>query len=570
VSHISTLIDAFRAAAEQARPQKGYTFIESSQSEFVSFQQLWQQATTSAGALQQLGVERGDRVLLVLPTGAEFARLYLATLLSGAAPCVLFDPKGTQQEAIGAQRVREIGDHLGARLLITTEKHLPLWPPQDLSFEVVTPQALQQQEGAPWRPVPVAGSDLALIQATSGSTETPKCVLLTHQNVLANLQQIGQRIRMHGEDVVVCWLPLFHDMGLIGCFLITLYWKLHGVFMSPYRFLRRPVEWLRTISHYGGTLSPAPNFAFALAARRISDKDLEGLDLSSWRSALCGAEPIDVRVLEEFVTRLAPNGFHPYALVPCYGMAEASLAVSMHHPGTAWRFEVISRQALVGQNRAVEVATSDAGALFISDCGPAMDGTRIEIRDPQGNRLADGEVGVIWIQGPSVTQGYHNLPERTAELIQDGWLNTGDMGYVRRGRIFVTGRAKDMIVVRGHNYLPTDFEWAAAEVSGVQEGRVVAFGVYDPASATEQIYMVVEQPRDKFAEEGETLQWRDLIKTHVARKTGLLPAHVDVVPRNTIPRTTSGKVQRGLTRSLYFQFHAPGAAHSASLQSAGD
>jgi len=546
-----TLIEALESAVQHSTPQQGYTFLEGSEANHVTFERLWARAKAYAGALQHRDVQKCDRVLVVLPTSAEFASIYLGLLLCGAVPCVLPSPEGARNRVDAIRRVSHVAVQLSAKLLITSSELGLLEAETDLPLTAVTVADLQAETGYPWQPVPLSGDDLALIQASSGTTDTPKCVALTHHNVLANLWQIGQRLQVVDDDVVVCWLPLFHDMGLIGCFLFVLYWQLHGVFMAPYRFIRRPITWLKAISDYGGTLSLAPNFAYALVERRVTEQELTQLDLSTWRAALCGAEPIDARTLQKFSRRFAVSGFRPNSLVPCYGLAEASLCVVMHRPGEPLHYEQVSRLALTKEKQAV-IDDQSNDTVLICDCGSPVEGTHIRIIDENGTALPEGYVGSIWISGPSVTAGYYSAPEETDKTLQAGWLNTGDLGYIRNGHLFVTGRNKDLIVIRGHNYQPTDFEWAAAEIPGISQGRVIAFGVYDPAEATEQVYLVCERPLKAEVEEEKLAE---TIKLHVGRQTGVLPAHVGLVTRNTIPKTTSGKLQRARTKSLYFKLN---------------
>jgi acyl-CoA synthetase (AMP-forming)/AMP-acid ligase II len=315
--------------------------------------------------------------------------------------------------------------------------------------------------------------------------------------------------------------------------------------------MRRPASWLRAIGAYGGTLSPAPNFAYALAARRLADRDLEGLDLRSWRAAMCGAEPIAVASLTAFAERFAPYGLRRESLVPCYGLAEASLCVTMQEPGGGLRFEGVSRGRLASEGVAAPVSGWAAGgAVLFADCGEPVSGMAVEIRDDAGRRLPEGRVGAIWISGPSVTGGYVGAPELNAATLRGGWLSTGDLGYLRHGRLFVTGRRKDLIIIRGHNYQPTQFEAAAAELPDIAEGRVAAVGVYSPQEATEQLALLVERPRDAALDEAAL---RAAIRLRVGLRTGVAPAQVVLIPRNGLPKTTSGKLQRTRARQLYLE-----------------
>lgn len=535
----TTLIDSLATAAAGSG---AYIFLDGDSPDELPFTRLAQEAHANAGALQQLGVVQGDRVLVALPTGAAFARVFLGALLCGAAPCVLPAPDNE-----GLEHLRAVAAQLRARLLVTTAAPAA---PAGLPLRVCTPAELAASTH-PFVPVSAAPDDLALIQASSGTTGAPKCIGLTHANLLANIGQIGERLRVAADDVVVSWLPLYHDMGLIGCFLFTLCWGLRGVFMSPQRFMRRPASWLRAIGTYRGTLSPAPNFAYALAARRLTERDLEGLDLSSWRAAMCGAEPIDVASLSAFAERFAPYGLRRESLVPCYGLAEASLCVTMQEPGEGLRFEGVSRARLASEGVATPVSGWAAGrTVSFADCGAPVRGMALEIREGTGRRLPEGRVGAIWIRGPSVTGGYIGAPELNAAALRDGWLSTGDLGYLRHGRLFVTGRHKDLIIIRGHNYQPTQFEAAAAELPGVAEGRVAAVSVYSPQEATECLALLVERPRDAALDENAL---RDAIRLRVGLRTGVVPAQVMLIPRNGLPKTTSGKLQRARARQLYLE-----------------
>jgi len=552
-----TLVEALDAAGHEPSQQKGFTFLNGAAVEHLPFDELGRRAKIYAGALQHQGVQRGNRVLVVLPTGVEFACVYLGVLLCGAAPCVLPSPEGAQNQDESISRLCTVAQQLAARILVTTMAIAKVPALADAPFGIVTIAELTVDPSHAWQPVPVTGDDLALIQASSGTTGRPKCVALSHANILANVQQIGQRLQID-NDVVVCWLPLYHDMGLIGCFLFVLAWQLHGVFMSPYRFLRRPANWLKAISEYGGTLSPAPNFAYALATQRITERELIGIDLATWRGALCGAEPIDVGTLQAFARRFSAYGFRPTSLLPCYGLAEASLCVVLQQPGAPLHYERISRRALAGSGVAVDVDTADAGdATVVCDCGTPVGGMRVRIADDAGRELPDGHVGSVWVSGPSITRGYYNAPDDTRAARRDGWLNTADLGYMRNGHLFITGRWKDLIVIRGHNYQPTDFERVAAEVPGVSFGGVVAVGVYHALEGTEQLYLVCERPRDMPMDDAA---FCTTISVHVGRRTGIVPAQVVLVKRNSIPKTTSGKLQRVRTKLLYIETSSKEAA----------
>jgi acyl-CoA synthetase (AMP-forming)/AMP-acid ligase II len=530
----------------------GFAFLGSSGTDHLPYAHLWYDAESLAGSLQDLGIRRGMRIVLTLPTGPAFARVYAALQLCGAACCVLPLPGNKLTDARGVARIVEVARRIGATAIVCRDDDEKTLTQHGTATAVWTLSHLEDAEESMWQPVAQRGDDVAVIQATSGSTGASKCVLLTHHNILSNLEQIGRRLRIDPTvDVMVSWLPLFHDMGLIGGFLLPMYWRIRGVMMDPFRFLRDPANWLRAISAHRGTISPAPNFAYALTTQRTADGVLADLDLSSWRAAVCGAEPISPAVLERFSGRFASCGFRPDALLPAYGLAEASLCVAMHPPGDRFRVERVSREALTKRREAVvSPAASDDEVAVFCDCGPAVEGTRIRIVSPDGDPLPEGQVGQIVLAGPSIMAGYDGQPAVTGMAMRDGWYWTGDQGYLRDGRLVVTGRVKDLIIIRGQNYPPTEFEWAAEEVPGVRSGRVVAFGVSESGSGTEQLYLICEEPSDRDLDPEEM---RRAVQACVARRTGVWPAHVGLVPRNAIPRTTSGKIQRGLAKANYLR-----------------
>lgn len=543
---VTARVEALVTARHELPPHPRLTFLNGTQTEHLSFDDLFQRAAAYADALQQDGLQPGDRILLALPTSVELAVAFVGAMLAGGVPCVLPAFEGARSQADLLQHCMQVGEQLDARLLVVAPGSFQIPSAGELPFRVAAFHSPPTTSVHHFSPA-VTSDDLALIQASSGTTGRPKCVMLSHANLVANLAQIGERLQIGDGDVMVCWLPLFHDMGLIGCFLLSLYWRMHGVFMTPYRFLRRPATWLRAISDYRGTISPAPNFAYRLAMQRASQQELDGLNLSSWRAAVCGAEQIDVQVLHAFADHFGAYGLRRESLVPCYGLAEASLCAAMHPPGTPVRHERISRTQLAAERIAID--TQSADALLIADCGPPVSGMRLRIVDHTGAELPDGCVGDLWIQGPSITSGYYRLPAETSAALRDGWLDTGDQGYLRDGRLFITGRRKDVIIIRGQNYQPTDFEQAAAEIAELTPGRVVAFGVYEQQEATEQLVLLCEQRMDSADEAG----LRERVQRHVAVRTGVMPTHVVMVARNSIPKTTSGKLQRARAKQTFIE-----------------
>ena len=545
-----TLTHALEQAAQHAPATTGYTFLNRGAAVAMPYRELWRMARQMAATLQAQGIGKGDRVVITLPTSPEFAQLYWGLQLCGAVPCVLPAPSAGREQSQSVQRILAVARQIAASAIIGAADDLAAFAGQEPGCPVWDMAQWTFAEAAAWQPVAQSATDLAVIQATSGSTSSPKCVAVSQFSMAANLEQIGQRLRIDETDVKVGWLPLYHDMGLVGCFFLALYWSIPGIFLTPFQFLRDPRSWLQTISTYKGTLSPAPNFAYALTYKRVSDDNLVGLNLASWKAAICGGEQINTPDMKGFIQRFQAVGFSPNALVPAYGMAEAALCITMYSPGEPLHYETVDQWALAERALAIPVnADGTQPVTTLCDCGAPVVGTHLCIRNDAGAALADGQVGRIWVAGPSLLQEYLNQPAETAALLRDGWLDTGDLGYLRNGRLFVVGRAKEVIIIRGHNYSPIDFERAAEEVAGVAAGRVVAVGIPTPAEGTEQLVLICEQPRE-IAAADKLADWQRTIQSHVGKRTGLFPAQVVAVPRNSIPRTTSGKLQRGLARKM--------------------
>ena len=545
-----TLTHALEQAAQHAPATTGYTFLNRGAAVAMPYRDLWRLARQMAATLQAQGIGKGDRVVITLPTSPEFAQLYWGLQLCGAVPCVLPAPSAGREQSQSVQRILAVARQIAASAIIGAADDLAAFAGQEPGCPVWDMAQWPLAEADAWQPVAQSATDLAVIQATSGSTSSPKCVAVSQFSMAANLEQIGHRLRIDETDVKVGWLPLYHDMGLVGCFFLALYWSIPGIFLTPFQFLRDPRSWLQAISTYKGTLSPAPNFAYALTYKRVSDDNLVGLNLASWKAAICGGEQINTPDMKGFIRRFQAVGFSPNALVPAYGMAEAALCITMYSPGEPLHYETVDQRALAERALAIPVnADGTQPVTTLCDCGAPVAGTHLCIRNDAGAALADGQVGRIWVAGPSLLREYFNQPAETAALLRDGWLDTGDLGYLRNGRLFVVGRAKEVIIIRGHNYSPIDFERAAEEVAGVAAGRVVAVGIPTPAEGTEQLVLLCEQPRE-IATPDKLAAWQRTIQSHVGKRTGLFPAQVVAVPRNSIPRTTSGKLQRGLARKM--------------------
>ncbi len=540
----TTLIEALRQAAVT---DKACIFLDQKEPVMLTYRELLTQAMLVAGKLQHEGICEGDSVVVVLPTGRFFAITFWGIVFAGGVPCVLPSPTLSRAPQRGLAKIERVSQKIGSRLLITTQRESAVWGGDLTGLPLMTVERLESLDTHPWREVVRQPADLAVIQATSGSTSAPKCVMLSQRNIQANCCQLAHRFETSWDDVVVCWLPMFHDMGLIGCFLYSIFCQIQLVLLPPSKFVRRPVRWLNAIHDYRGTQSPAPNFAYGYLMTRVKDAQIATLDLSSWRLAICGAEPIDPLLLDAFLGRYREAGLRPAAIAPAYGMAEVSLCATVYGPRETLSYETVCESSLHEQELAIPLfSDEELGTIIVCNCGRPVSGMQIDIRSEDQTSLAEREVGRIWLKGPSVMQGYMGDAAKTAEVLVEGWLDSGDIGYLRDGCLFVLGREKELIIIRGQNYYPTDFERVAEQVAGIETGRVAAFGVYHATVFSEELQIVCEVKKSQIESD-----LAEQVKAHVASQTGVPPAVVNLVPRGTIPRTTSGKLQRNALKQLY-------------------
>ena len=513
------------------------------------FKVLRDTALDLGGALRARGLERGDYVAVILPDADGFLTTFMGVSTAGLVPMPLAHPYDVTQLDAYFDTVVPLFRLAGARAVVTTPRLYPLLEklPEAVptirfvaSWTELTGPALPKSEQV----------DLeapALLQFTSGSTSQPKGVVLTHASISANVEAIGgpAGLEFGPEDVGVSWLPLFHDMGLIGQALCTLYFHGQTVFLSPMAFLKRPVEWLRAISRHRGTVSFAPNFAYEMCVRRVKDAELDGLDLSSWRVAGCGAEPIQAATLEAFAAKFAPVGFRAESLLPAYGLAEHTLAVSLSPRDRGLRVDTVRASGLAASRRAVPCRTDAPDASRLVACGGPFPGHALRVVDDRGRPVAERVVGEIVVSGPSLMRGYLSGPEATAEVVRDGWLATGDIGYMAGGELYVCGRRKETIIVGGRNYFPQDLESVVDGVPGVRSGGVAAFAATAPGHPDRAV-VVVETYAGVAADAVQAE-----VRRRVLQATGLAVDDIVLAPKGTIARTTSGKLRRAELRERY-------------------
>ncbi|MEO7331787.1 MAG: fatty acyl-AMP ligase [Minicystis sp.] len=552
-----TVVQAIEEAA--ASSKTGFRFIEeSSEAEpFFTHGGIERASARYGGALQSLGAKKGDKVALILPDNADFVFAFLGAIRAGIVPVPIYPPTGLGKLTGYLENTLHIVARSGATILVTNAEIKRMLgtiqaqvPELKKVVAIESIRAMREE----LKPVKVALDDTCFLQFTSGSTSKPKGVILTHENLAANVRaimQLGLGVR-DSVDSGVSWLPLYHDMGLIGFVIAPLYHVNTITFLPPLLFLKRPARWLETVSRHRGSISFGPNFAYALCVKRIKEAEVQHLDLSSWRVAGCGAEPIRAENLRAFADKFAPIGFSEKAFVCCYGMAESTLAISFSKAGTGVHTDTVDGAALWSEGRANLVAEGTPGAVLIVECGSAFEGHEVQTFAPTDETsetpLGDREVGELRLRGPSVTPGYYNEPEKTQEAFAGGWLRTGDLGYLAGGKVFICGRSKELIIVNGRNYYPQDLEWEASKVSGVRKGNVIAFGTLKPHNDRERVVIAFETT---VTVEPERATLKGEVRRVVQQALGLTVDDVLPLPVGVLPKTSSGKLQRAKTRELY-------------------
>lgn len=522
----------------------------------ITYGELWQGARRVAAGLIDHDVQPDEAILIMLPTGRDYFMTFAGVLLAGAVPVPVYPPGRAAQIEDHMQRHIKIAVTARAGLMVTVPEGKPFSRLMAAGVgtlrAVVTTAELSREctiETWPSR----TPQDTAFLQFTSGSTGDPKGVILSHANLMANVRAMGQALEVGPEDVLVSWLPLYHDMGLIGAWFGPLYYAVPLVIMSPLTFLARPERWLQAIHRYKGTISGAPNFAYEACISRIPDAALEGLDLSSWRVAFNGAEAVSPKTLDGFYSRFAESGFRREAMMPVYGLAENCVGLAFPPLDRGPNIDHIDRDTLMSKGIAEPISPDDPRAIALPGCGFPIPGHQIRLVDASGREVPDRVQARIEFQGPSATSGYFRNAEATATLFDGEWLDSKDLGYTVDGELFITGRVKDMIIRGGRNIFPVELEEAVGNLDGIQQGGVAAFGSADPETGTERLVVMAEfRRRDPNAQE----KIRSTISELSVDQIGMPPDVIMLVPPRSVPKTSSGKIRRQAAKILFETGHA--------------
>ena len=521
------------------------------ENETITYGDLAAAAGRLAGNLQSWGLEPGASVGIMLPTGRDFFEAFFGTLLAGGVPVPMYPP----------MRLSQLEEHLRrqAKILKNCEAVLLFVPPEGKALAgllsgqieslrgVTTVGGLEEYDGDVFS-VERQADDLAMLQYTSGSTGDPKGVMLTHANLLANIRAMGTAIEATSEDVFVSWLPLYHDLGLIGAWFGTLYYAVPVVIMSPLRFIVRPESWLWAIHRNSATLSAAPNFAFELCVNKIEDSELEGLDLSSLRMVANGAEPVSPETIRRFTERFEPYGFRPEAMAPVYGLAENSVGLAFSRLGEKPVIDKVDRKTLQQSGMALPASADDRHPMNFVSSGVPLPDNEIRIVDRMGREAAERRQGRLEFRSPSATQGYFGDPDRSRALFHDGWLDSSDLAYVANGNIFITGRIKDIIIKGGRNIYPQEIEEAVGELDGIRKGCVAAFASADPTTGSERLIVVAET---RSTDPAIWVQLQQSVAETVTDVLGMPADQIIIAPPHAVPKTSSGKIRRSTTCDLF-------------------
>ena len=543
--------DTFGDALDYAaQGERGFNFHDprGTLKQVYPFSRLREDSLTVAYALVARGVKPGDRIALIAETGPDFAALFCGAVYAGAWPVPLplptsFGGRDNYIEQLAVQ--------------LSSSDPLMLIGPDEIA--ALTSAAAERQgcghatwadfaarDAAPCDLPKLSPDDICYLQYSSGSTRFPHGVAVTHRSLMSNLAAHSHGMQLTDGDRCISWLPWYHDMGLVGCFLSLIANQVSGDYLKTEDFARRPLAWLDLITrNQGASISYSPTFGYDICSRRISTQTAvsERFDLSRWRLAGNGADMIRPDVMQSFVNAFADAGFKATAFLPSYGLAEATLAVTIMPPGEGIRVELVEEERLSGSPRDL---SRPARYRAIVNCGKPVKDMEVVIRGEKGQSLADHKIGKVWCRGTSVMHSYFRDPEATAECMVDGWLDTGDMGYMADGYLFIVGRAKDMIIINGKNHWPQDIEWAVEQLPGFNHGDIAAFSV-ETENGEEAPAVLVHC---RVSDPDKRLELREQIRDKVRSITGM-NCVVELVPPKSLPRTSSGKLSRAKAKKLY-------------------
>lgn len=571
----STLNELLALRASRQPGRQAYTYLVDGDVEKVSwnYAELELRARAVAARLQQMGAG-GERVLLLYPPGLDFIAAFFGCLYANVVAVPTYPPHPARP-SLTLPRLRSIVNDAGVRIIMTTSASLTrvssllATDPELKGLEWLATDEVSDESAADWREPDVRGDTLAFLQYTSGSTNQPKGVMVSHRNLLENSAYMRHSMMVTPDSTIATWLPAYHDMGLIFGLIQPLFTGVPCYAMAPVAFLQQPLKWLRAISRYRATHSAAPNFAFEMCAQKITAAQREELDLSSWRVAINGAEPIRFDTLRRFVDAFGPCGFRREAFLPGYGLAEATLMVSGFKRFPTPDVRAVEVEALE-QNRAVQAEPGTEGTKLLVGSGGVCLGTEVVVVNPSSlTCCAPGQVGELWVSGPSVAQGYWNRPElseqtfraRLADTNEGPFLRTGDLGVVLEGEVFVTGRIKDVIIIGGRNHYPQDIELTAERChDAVRPDCVAAFSVETDggerlvvAAEVDRKYLRAAPPRADEAEglgkSAELKAVRRAVRQAVSDCHGVQVQEVVLLRVGSIPKTSSGKIRRHACRN---------------------
>jgi len=542
---IRTLIACLENRARVAPNSPAFVCLEARDAALISNADFQDASRTLAGRLAAAGIGRGDVVLLALETSIDCVAAFFACLHLSAVPCVVDTPASKAGIPTFLEKMTQKARHVNARLILARENHMEAL--RSIRLPVSTLEELPEAASVARLPDP---EDAAFLQFTSGTTGRAKAILVSHRNLMTNVKALASAGEWTGSDVMVSWLPLYHDMGLVASLLAGFVAGMPVVLMPSNMFTLNPARWMWAIHTFSGTISFAPNFAYQFVATRVPAHRTEGLDLSSWRQAFNAAEFVHRVTVEAFVERFKDHGFSRSAFVPAYGMAECTVATAIRRPTDPLRFDTVSRQQLAKTGRAEPIAPGTWDSMTVACVGQAIDGHRIFIVDENGDPVADRIQGEVVIEGPSVLGGYY---QETAanRAFRNNRLYTGDLGYKDGNYLFITGRIKDLIIRAGANLSPYDIERVAAQVDGVRAGATAAVGVRDEAQGTELLVVFFETTLEDPAPVAQA------IKQTLVQTLGIMPDHVLPLPPHSVEKTTSGKIRRPELAQKAYEYLAP-------------